>query len=378
MQTSSLGITSKNNSQPNSQLNSQSSPKNISAISTQLMDDIKSTIAFALKEDLNNGNDITAELIPENDLAKATIITREECVFCGVAWVNEVFKQLDIVVAEKLKNKDKDKNKSENIKFTPTTIKWLVKDGDFVSANTTLFELYGYARTLLTGERTALNFVQTLSATATVTSQYVKALANTNTKLLDTRKTLPGLRSAQKYAVTCGGGYNHRIGLFDAFLIKENHVAACGGITQAIKKAQQSHPNIKVEVEVETIEELNQALKAQADIIMLDNFDHAMIEQAVILRNQSANAPSGNKKIDKETHTSTYTSTHSTNENTFTNQQNKTTKLEVSGNMKLSSLKEYAKSGIDFISVGALTKHVNAIDLSMRFSEDPLNYSKHQ
>ncbi len=307
-------------------------PQVTAPITAQLQEDIINTITFALKEDLNDGTDITAELIPEMETAHATVITREECIFCGVAWVNEVFKQLDEIVAKKIKQEN------PNEVFVPTSITWFVNDGQHVSANTTLFELSGYARTLLTGERTALNFVQTLSGTATITSEYVKALESTTTKLLDTRKTIPGLRNAQKYAVTCGGGYNHRIGLFDAFLIKENHVAACGGITQAIKRAQQNHPNKKVEVEVESIDELNQALSASADIIMLDNFSHAMIEQAVVLRNASA------ETLDKRT------------------------QLEVSGNMTLSTLTDYAKSGIDFISVGALTKQVNAIDLSMRFS----------
>jgi nicotinate-nucleotide pyrophosphorylase (carboxylating) len=302
-----------------------------SDITSQLKNDIISTITFALKEDLNNGTDITAELIPETKTANATIITREECIFCGVAWVNEVFKQLDEIVAKKIEQKNSDE------KFVPTSITWFVNDGQHVSANSTLFELSGYARTLLTGERTALNFVQTLSGTATITSEYVQALLNTTTKLLDTRKTIPGLRNAQKYAVTCGGGYNHRTGLFDAFLIKENHVAACGGITQAINQAQINHPDKKVEVEVESIEELNQALNAKADIIMLDNFTHAMIDEAVILRNSST------QKLDKNT------------------------LLEVSGNMTLATLTDYAKSGIDFISVGALTKQVSAVDLSMRF-----------
>ncbi|WP_077339491.1 carboxylating nicotinate-nucleotide diphosphorylase [Pseudocolwellia agarivorans] len=316
-------------------------------ITPQLLNDIKETVTFALKEDLNNGTDITAELIPETDTAHATVITREKCIFCGVAWVNEVFKQLDAIVAQQLAESQ------PNLTFVPTTITWFVNDGQHISANTTLFELSGYARTLLTGERTALNFVQTLSGTATITSEYVKALKNTTTKLLDTRKTIPGLRNAQKYAVTCGGGYNHRIGLFDAFLIKENHVAACGGITQAINRAQQNHPDKKVEVEVESIDELNQALAAQADIIMLDNFSHAMIEEAVVLRNQAA------ESLILDT---------SGIENSKTQREVKRTQLEVSGNMTLTTLADYAKSGIDFISVGALTKQVNAIDLSMRFS----------
>lgn len=289
-----------------------------------LLQDITKTVTWALCEDLgvNSYNelaassDITAELIPAQNQAVANIISRDECVICGVAWVNEVFKQLD------------------SIYNTTTKITWFVNDGQHVTANTTLFELAGNARILLTGERTALNFLQSLSGTATITSSYVKHLAGTTTKLLDTRKTLPGLRSAQKYAVTCGGGVNHRIGLFDAFLIKENHIAACGSIEKAISTARINHADKTVEVEVESIAELTQALNAGADIIMLDNFSTEMIEQAVKL---TADISAGN------------------------------TKLEVSGNMTLATLKDYAKSGVDFISVGALTKHVQAVDLSMRF-----------
>lgn len=289
-----------------------------------LLNDITKTVTWALCEDLGvndynelaNSSDITAELIPAENQAVANIISRDECVICGVAWVNEVFKQLD------------------SIYNTKTKITWFVNDGQHVTANTTLFELSGNARILLTGERTALNFLQSLSGTATITSSYVKHLEGTTTKLLDTRKTLPGLRSAQKYAVTCGGGVNHRIGLFDAFLIKENHIAACGSIEQAISTARINHADKTVEVEVESINELTQALNAGADIIMLDNFSTQMIEQAVKL---TAEISAGN------------------------------TKLEVSGNMTLATLKDYAKSGVDFISVGALTKHVQAVDLSMRF-----------
>ena len=285
-------------------------------LSDALQHDITTTITWALQEDLNgfpqSGQDITAELIPENENAIASVISRDECIICGVAWVNEVFKQLDAASG------------------LSTSITWFVNDGQHVKANTTLFELKGNARTLLTGERTALNFLQTLSGTATITSDYVKALVGTTTKLLDTRKTIPGLRSAQKYAVTCGGGVNHRIGLFDAFLIKENHIAACGGINKAVETAKQNHPDKTVEVEVESLDELTQALNAGADIIMLDNFTTQMIEQAVTLANGKA-------------------------------------KLEVSGNMTLATLNDYAKTGVDFISVGALTKHIHAVDLSMRF-----------
>ncbi|MDO6444661.1 carboxylating nicotinate-nucleotide diphosphorylase [Colwellia sp. 1_MG-2023] len=296
--------------------------------STELQHDIEQTVAWALCEDLGvrkpteitNSLDITAELIPADNLAVANIISRDECVICGVEWVNQVFLQLDKALG-----------------FTgqqATKITWFVNDGQVVKANTTLFELSGNARILLTGERSALNFLQTLSGTATTTRKYVECLAGTTTKLLDTRKTVPGLRSAQKYAVKCGGGVNHRIGLFDAFLIKENHIAACGGIGKAISAAKTNHPSITVEVEVESIDELTQALNAQADIIMLDNFTPAMIEQAVAL---TAEISQGN------------------------------TKLEVSGNMTIETLTTYAKAGVDFISSGALTKHVNAVDLSMRF-----------
>ena len=290
----------------------------------KLEQDITATTTWALKEDLGafyseyacTEQDITAMLIPENEQAVATVITREDCIICGVAWVNEVFKQLD-----------------ESLSCTAeqaTKITWFVNDGQMVKANTTLFELEGKARTLLTGERAALNFLQTLSGTATLTSKYVKELEGSNTKLLDTRKTLPGLRSAQKYAVLCGGGVNHRIGLFDAFLIKENHIAACGGIAQAVATAKENHSDKTVEVEVESMDELQQALDAGADIIMLDNFTPIMIEQAVLATRSKA-------------------------------------KLEVSGNMTIEILREYAKAGVDFISSGALTKHVQAIDLSMRF-----------
>ncbi|MCO4798826.1 MAG: carboxylating nicotinate-nucleotide diphosphorylase [Colwelliaceae bacterium] len=290
--------------------------------------DIEQTVSWALCEDLGIVNkteladnlDITAELIPVENQAVANIISRDDCVICGVEWVNQVFLQLD-----------------EAFGFSgekATKITWFVNDGQTVKANTTLFELSGNARILLTGERTALNFLQSLSGTATVASHFVECLIGTTTKLLDTRKTIPGLRSAQKYAVKCGGGVNHRIGLFDAFLIKENHIAACGGIEKAINTAKSNHPDKTVEVEVESIDELTLALNAKANIIMLDNFTPEMIEQAVDL---TAKISQG------------------------------TTKLEVSGNMTIDTLTTYAKTGVDFISVGALTKHVKAIDLSMRF-----------
>lgn len=308
----------------------------LSAEIAKLKNDITSTVTWALKEDLgafgeqslSTDQDITAMLIPESEQAVATVITREDCIVCGVAWVNEVFAQLDASVNASESNLAK--TTIPTTKMPTTQITWFVNDGEMVKANTTLFELSGNARTLLTGERAALNFLQTLSGTATLTSQYVKELAGSNTKLLDTRKTVPGLRSAQKYAVLCGGGVNHRIGLFDAFLIKENHIAACGGIAQAVATAKQNHSDKTVEVEVESMAELQQALDAGADVIMLDNFTPAMIEQAVSATRGKA-------------------------------------KLEVSGNMTIEILREYTKAGVDYISSGALTKHVQAVDLSMRF-----------
>ena len=236
-------------------LTSESLTSVLSAEMIKLQHDITATVTWALKEDLgvfdeltpSVEQDITAMLIPEGEQAVATVITREDCVLCGVAWVNEVFSQLD---------KSLSHNAEQATKIPSTKITWFVNDGEMVKANTTLFELTGNARTLLTGERTALNFLQTLSGTSTLTSQYVKELSGTNTKLLDTRKTLPGLRTAQKYAVLCGGGVNHRIGLFDAFLIKENHIAACGGIAQAVATAKKNHSDKTVEVEVESMDEL--------------------------------------------------------------------------------------------------------------------------
>ena len=282
---------------------------------------IQLLVSQALSEDLNgqsaNDGDITAQLIPATQTATANVITREECIFCGQALVAEVFKQVDASVE----------------------LTFFKHDGDAAAPNDILFTAKGNARAILTAERTALNFVQTLSGTATTTAHYVKELAGTTTQLLDTRKTVPGLRQLQKYAVLCGGGKNHRIGLYDAFLIKENHIAACGGIAQAVATAKQNHPNLKVEVEVENLDELNQALIAGADIIMLDNFSVADIKQAVQINQQIS--PVGS-------HT-------------------KPAKLEVSGNMTIHTLREYSQAGVDYISSGAITKHVNAIDLSMRF-----------
>lgn len=283
-----------------------------------LQQDINRAVRAALLEDLGDAltaldqpdasADITAQLIPADRMSTARIITREAGVFCGQPWVDEVFAQLGGEVR----------------------VEWLVQDGERLSPNQELFRLHGPARVLLTGERNALNFVQTLSGVATLTARYVAELEGTDCRLLDTRKTLPGLRSAQKYAVTCGGGKNHRIGLYDAYLIKENHILACGGIKEAISQARHLNPGKPVEVEVESLAELEQALAAQADIVMLDNFDVPMMEEAVALNQGRA-------------------------------------KLEVSGNVTLDTLAKYAATGVDFISVGALTKHVRALDLSMRF-----------
>ena len=256
-----------------------------------LADDIKVSVTNALKEDLGGAVDlsldVTAQLIPDDAVNEATVITREPGVFCGKEWVEEVYRQLGGRV----------------------TITWFVKDGDEIKPNQELFHLKGHARTMLTAERTTLNFVQTLSGVATVVHEYVKAMGETKTRLLDTRKTVPGLRTALKYAVTVGGGHNHRIGLFDMYLIKENHIMACGSITAAVKKARED---------------------AQAEIIMLDNFDFDDMIKAVEITNGKAH-------------------------------------LEISGNVNLQTIGKYATTGVDFISVGALTKNVRALDLSMRF-----------
>jgi len=291
-----------------------------------LENDIRLSVKAALDEDLGHQDahtspslsqrydaDITAQLIPADKMAQATLITREDGVFCGKAWAEQVFNQLGGDVA----------------------LHWHVDDGDLVVANQLLCELQGPARAILTGERTAMNFIQTLSGVATHTKRYVDRLSDTQTQLLDTRKTLPGLRTAQKYAVTCGGGKNHRIGLFDAFLIKENHIMACGSIDNAIKTARKQHADKLVEVEVESIDELTQALEARSDIVMLDNFDVTMMLDAVALNKQYQAKGQG-------------------------------VKLEVSGDVTLDTIADFAKTGVDYISVGALTKHVRALDLSLR------------
>jgi len=275
---------------------------------TELRAEIEANVRRSLREDIGSG-DITAQLIPESRLANATVITRDSAVICGTAWVNEVFRQLDPRVA----------------------VHWQVADGQQVAPDQALFHLQGPARALLSGERTALNFLQTLSAVATRCQHYAALVQGTAVKLLDTRKTLPGLRLAQKYAVTQGGCHNHRIGLFDAFMIKENHIAACGGIAAAVATARTIAPGKPVEVEVENLDELEQALTAGADIVMLDELSLDDMRRAVSINAGRA-------------------------------------KLEASGGVNESTLRSIAETGVDYISIGTLTKDVKAVDLSMRLS----------
>jgi len=268
---------------------------------------IEETVATALDEDIKTG-DLTAGLIPASIQAVANIYCREKAIICGRPWFDEVFRQID----EEL------------------TVDWQCEEGEEVEIDQLICTIKGSARNILSAERTALNFLQTLSGTATTTSEYVKPLANTKTKLLDTRKTLPGLRLAQKYAVACGGGQNHRIGLYDAILLKENHIIAAGGIAEAIGLAKFQHPGKTVEVETESLSEVEEAIEGNADIIMLDNFTLEMMHKAVALVNHRA-------------------------------------KLEVSGNVEIEHLATLADTQVDFISTGAITKHLRCIDLSMRF-----------
>ncbi|WP_263260327.1 carboxylating nicotinate-nucleotide diphosphorylase [Pseudomonas sp. RIT-PI-S] len=274
----------------------------------ELAAEIDANVRRALLEDVGAG-DITAQLIPAERLARASVITRDACVIAGSAWVDGVFRQLDPRVA----------------------VHWQVVDGDRAAPGQVLFSLEGPARSLLTGERSALNFLQLLSGVATRARHYADQVGHTAVRLLDTRKTLPGLRLAQKYAITCGGCDNHRIGLYDAFLIKENHIAACGGIGAAIKAAHGIAPGKPVEVEVENLDELNQALDGGADIIMLDELSLADMREAVRLTAGRA-------------------------------------RLEASGGINDSTLREVAETGVDYISIGTLTKDVKAVDLSMRLS----------
>ncbi len=263
---------------------------------------------MAIREDIGDG-DLTAQLIPEDEIAIATVISREDCVLCGMDWFEEVFRQIDNEVL----------------------IEWNFEDGDALEAGQSICSLSGSARSILSAERAGLNFLQTLSATATLSAEYASAVVGTGAVVLDTRKTIPGLRLAQKYAVSCGGCQNHRIGLYDAILIKENHILACGSIGQAIEEARFHNPEMPIEVEVESIDELNQALAANADRVLLDNFTNEKLVEAVKICDG---------KIP----------------------------LESSGNVTLDTVHDIALTGVDFISTGALTKDVKAIDLSMRFS----------
>ena len=284
---------------------------NTLTIPSPLRIEIAKQVALALQEDIGTG-DINAQLIADTQRDTATIMCREPMVVAGRAWVDEVFYQLDPAMQ----------------------LEWQVTDGDAVDANQVLVTLSGNTRALLTGERTALNFLQTLSATATVVAKHVAVIADLPTRLLDTRKTIPLLRHAQKYAMLCGGGNNHRIGLYDTFLIKENHIMACGGIAQAVSQAR-TIANKIVEVEVENFDELQQAIDAKADIVMLDNFSIDDTKKAV-------------QRVAR---------------------LGKPCQLEASGDISLANLRQVAETGVDFISMGALTKHVNAIDLSMRFQK---------
>ena len=268
---------------------------------------IEENIFHALKEDIGEG-DITAELIPYDNISLATVISREDCIFCGVSWVEETYRQIDEQIV----------------------IDWAVEDGDKVKADQIICTLSGSSQSIVSGERVALNFAQTLSATATLSARYAKELKDTNTKVLDTRKTIPGLRMAQKYAVSCGGCENHRIGLFDAFLIKENHINACDGIKNAVEKAHFSNPDLNVQVEIENLDELQQAIDAGADRVLIDNFDIETLKTAVeICRGKLTS--------------------------------------EASGNITLKNIRDVAETGVEYISTGALTKDIKAIDLSMRF-----------
>ncbi|MGL6161281.1 carboxylating nicotinate-nucleotide diphosphorylase [Microbulbifer sp.] len=271
-----------------------------------LVADLQHSVRTALTEDVGSG-DITAQLIPADQRARARVITREDCTLCGRAWVEEVFRQLD----------------------PDLRLEWHFEDGDKVPAESVILELEGSARSILTGERTALNFLQTLSGTATTASQYANRAAGTQIRILDTRKTIPGLRSAQKYAVLCGGCRNHRIGLYDAFLIKENHIAAAGGIDKAVAQARAIKPGAVVEVEVENLDELKQALASGADVIMLDEFTDADTQAALSLARGKA-------------------------------------KIEISGSVDSERLRQLAQLDVDYISSGSLTKHLRAIDLSLR------------
>jgi nicotinate-nucleotide pyrophosphorylase (carboxylating) len=274
--------------------------------------EITVNVGIALEEDLGGG-DITAALVPDASFAKAILIAREPMTMAGQGWVNEVFRQVDSTIQ----------------------VEWLYNDGDRVPQESEICVLQGRSRSILSGERTALNFLQTLSATATTTAKFVAAVDGTGAQILDTRKTIPGLRLAQKYAVRCGGGNNHRIGLFDAILIKENHIVSTGGIAAAIQAARNQHTSLPVEIEVESIKEMREALTAGADRLLLDNFDLEDLRRAVEINQQDGDPPAD---------------------------------LEASGGMTLQRVRAVAETGVNYISVGALTKDIDAVDLSMRFA----------
>jgi nicotinate-nucleotide pyrophosphorylase (carboxylating) len=271
--------------------------------------DVSAQVTCALAEDIGSG-DVTASLVAEGQSVRGRIITREDAVLCGTAWAEETFRRLDPAVR----------------------LTWRAQDGDWVKAAALLLEIEGAARAVLSAERTALNFLQTLSGTATAARRCVEAVAGSGCTILDTRKTLPGLRTAQKYAVRCGGAQNHRVGLFDMFLIKENHIAAAGSLAAAVAMARRHSPKLKVEVEVESLEEFEVALGADPDIIMLDDFADKDLAVAV-MRNRARARP---------------------------------VKLEASGGVNLETVRRTASTGVDYISIGALTKHLHAIDLSLR------------
>lgn len=280
------------------------------ALSPELIAHVSASVRGALAEDIGSG-DLTAALVPAEQRAVATIITRDTAVICGQPWVKEIFRQLDPAIR----------------------IDWRIPEGADASQNQTLCELSGPARPLLTGERTALNFLQTLSAVASATRACVEAVAGTRTRILDTRKTIPGLRLAQKYAVRIGGGTNHRIGLYDGILVKENHIVAAGGITAAVRRAREQGATVLLEVEVETLAQAEEAMTAGADRLLLDNFSIGSIRDAVALRDRMSPQ----------------------------------TTLEASGGIHFETLRPVAETGVDFISIGALTKNIRAVDLSMRF-----------
>ena len=281
-------------------------------VNQQLKKHIHDSVEAALAEDVGDG-DLTASLIAADAVMRATVISRDAMTLAGRPWFDEVMRQVD----------------------TTIRVDWHFDDSSQVAAGTTLCEIEGPARAILTAERTALNFLQMLSAVATQTQHYVSAVAGTGCRILDTRKTIPGLRLAQKYAVRCGGGVNHRIGLFDAILIKENHIMSAGGIGAAVEAAHDLHPGIPVEVEVESLDEMREALAAKPDRVMLDNFALSSLSEAVEINRSEGKPPA---------------------------------ELEASGGITLESIRPIAATGVDYVSVGALTKHIQAVDLSMRFS----------